>query len=266
MQLTLVCFLWKTTQTSLTDAWFVDNHTRHASRSVAVNVLCKEMILADQARKSKQMKSGSRVLSEFIRTRIHRQVQRECRSACLRTLKSDRSAVGFRTTADEREPQAPADLFSRLSPLRSREWIKEAGLIFGGDYRSIIVDGQFNAGRLMFCRDGDWLVRGAVFHGVRCEVPHGASQLFGIPYSSDVVGDVHDESLAMNCGKLFGETADKISQITFVEAQRKPLISSNAVRIEEILNHSLSPIDVRINLGGQVPAFIKRFRMSCEDY
>ena len=70
----------------------------------------------------------------------------------------------------------------------------------------------------------------------------------------------------MNCGKFFAETADKISQITFVEAQRKPLISPNAVRVEEISNHSLSPIDVRINFGSQISAFIERFRMACEDY
>src|SRR5438094_329942 len=85
--------------------------------------------------------SGSRVLSEFIRTRIQRQVQRECRPACRRTLNSDCSAVGFRTSAYQRKPQAPADLPSRLSPPRSREWIKELGLIFAGDYRSIIVYG-----------------------------------------------------------------------------------------------------------------------------
>jgi len=82
---------------------------------------------------------ASGVLSEFIRARIQRQVQRECRPACRRTLNSDCSAVGFRTTAYQREPQARADLLSRLSPPRSRKWIKEVGLIFASDYRSIIV-------------------------------------------------------------------------------------------------------------------------------
>ncbi len=51
---------------------------------------------------------ASGVLSEFIRARIQRQVQRECRPACRRTLNSDCSAVGFRTTAYQREPPSPS--------------------------------------------------------------------------------------------------------------------------------------------------------------
>jgi len=58
--------------------------------------------------------------------------------------------MGFRTTAYQREPQAPADLLARVRLPRSHEWIKEVGLIFAGDHRSVIVYRDFNASPRMF--------------------------------------------------------------------------------------------------------------------
>ena len=130
-----------------------------------------------------------------------RQLQRERGPLAWLTLDLDLPAVRLDDATNQGQAKSP-------SPARRRrgaaERLEEMLRVLGSYRRSVVVDGERCVARFRDShRDEHRGVGRSVLHGIRREVPDGATNVIRAPCADYVVRDLDDEPLPVLGSKLF---------------------------------------------------------------